>query len=199
MEPAVIAAIAGLQVLLLTIVTWALNRQSKKEDYQRQDLVADRVAKAAEQAAEAASLLVRAQTETSKRLDEVANVRAAESVIVQAQLKAITDVSEKIHILVNSDMTAARTNERDQTKLTLLALKRVQALSVNLGLATTQDELDAIKVAEERIVKLDAILADRHAAQKRVDKEQANAKELEKTAPAVTAPNPPDSANKGMK
>src|SRR6185295_7924739 len=99
------------------------------------------------------------------RTDEVARVAAASHEQVQTQLGAISDQAKKIHILVNSDMTAARTNERDQTRLTLIALKRVQALSISLGQDVTDEELTAIQTAEARITELDAILADRHAAQ----------------------------------
>lgn len=69
-------------------------------------------------------------------------------------------------------MTLARTNERDQTKLTLLALKRVQALSAKLGLPIDTDEIKAIETAEARILELDTILADRLEAQRKVDAEK---------------------------
>jgi hypothetical protein len=179
-----LAIVAGVQVLLLTIVQSTIaarkerteaerKRVEREEDYARQDLVAERVALAAKQAADAAQLLVKAQHETIARTDEVAKVAAASDALIQAQLKSIDTQGKKIHILVNSDMTAARTNERDQARLTLLALKRVQALSAKLGLSVTRDEVDAIKTAEERIVELDQILADRLAAQRAVDEEAA--------------------------
>jgi hypothetical protein len=188
-----LAIVAGVQVLLLTIVQSSIaarkerteserKEKDRKEDYARQDLVAERVALAAKQAADAAQLLVKAQHETIARTDEVAKVAAASDALIQAQLKSIDTQGKKIHILVNSDMTAARTNERDQARLTLLALKRVQALSTKLGLPVTIDEVDAIAAAEERIVELDQILADRLEAQRAVDRDTAASALKEKSS-----------------
>ena len=139
-----------------------LRQTEKAEDYARQDLVAARVAAAAEQTATAARLLVNSNADQNARGDEVARLAAESNSTIQSQLKAI-------HGLVNSDMTDARTNERDQTKLTLIALHRVQALSEKLGLLVSQADLDTIKAIEERIVELDLILAARLVAQHQVD------------------------------
>lgn len=188
METATIAIIAGAQLLLLTVVQEVLKgrkdrrdaelkRTEKQEDYARQDAVAARVDAAAKQAADAAKLLVEAQTATIARTDEVARLAAESDQQIRNQLQAIDEQGKQIHILVNSDMTAARTNERDQVRLTLLALKRVQALSLKLGVAIADDELKAIEAAEQRIVELDAILADRHAAQVAIEAEAAAEKE----------------------
>lgn len=188
METATIAIIAGAQLLLLTVVQEILKgrkdrrdaelkRTEKQEDYARQDAVAARVDAAAKQAADAAKLLVEAQTATIARTDEVARLAAESDQQIRNQLQAIDEQGKQIHILVNSDMTAARTNERDQVRLTLLALKRVQALSLKLGVAIADDELKAIEAAEQRIIELDAILADRHAAQMAVEAEAAAEKE----------------------
>ncbi len=149
-----------------------LRKQERDEDYARQDLVAARVATAAQHAADAASLLLHAQRETTIRTDEIARLAAEAASRINDQLKSIHIQGREIHTLVNSDMTEARTNERDQTKLTLLALKKVQALSANLGLPVEASETEAIALAEARIEELNTILADRLAAQTRVDLEQ---------------------------
>jgi hypothetical protein len=189
MTPVYIALIAVAQLVLLASVQgWISSRKERRDaalqeakearDYARQDLVADRVALAAKEvatvareAAASAALLVKAQAETIARTDEVARLAAAADERIAAQLTALDEQGKKIHILVNSDMTAARTNERDQTRLTLLALKRVQGMSVKLGINSTIDEENAIAAAEKRILELDQILADRHAAQLVVDDE----------------------------
>lgn len=163
MEPVTAAIIAGVQLILLTLIqSWIvgnkarrdaeLRSKEKEENYAREDLVAQRVI-------------------------EVARLAAKSSEEMQRQLANIDEQGKKIHILVNSDMTAARTNERDQTILTLLALKRVQALGVQLGISTEPKEQEAIEQAERRIETLNQILADRLAAQKRVD---SNTKSEEK-------------------
>ncbi len=191
-----LAFVASVQILLLTIVQGmldarkerrtadlkrqeklddaALKQQERAEDNARQDLIAARAAAVAAQTAKATGLLFSAQQETIARTDEVARLAAEAVSKINEQLTALDEQGKKIHILVNSDMTAARTNERDQTKLTLVALKRVQALSASLGLPIDPTELEAISAAEARIVKLDVILADRLAAQRIVDHDQAN-------------------------
>jgi hypothetical protein len=162
-QPSVsLAIILAIQVLALALVQgWissskekrdAENRRKEKaEDYARQDVVAGRVAEAARQVAEVA------------RVAKVSDER------ISAKLDEGLEQGKKIHILVNSDMTAARTSERDQAKVALIALKRVQSLSAKLGLPPDQGEQEAIEAAEGRITELNEILADRLAAQKRVD------------------------------
>lgn len=180
--PVAIAVIASLQVLLLTIVQATLlarkerrdaelKSKEKTEDYKRQDEVAARVALAAQQAADAATLLLKAQHDTIARTDEVARLAAEVNDRVEQKLGESLEQGKKIHILVNSDMTAARTNERDQAILTLTALKHVRALSEKLGLPAQEDEVKLINDQEKRIQTLNAILADRLAAQKRVEAE----------------------------
>jgi len=141
-----------------------LKREEKLEDWRRQDEVAERAAKAAtevkivaKQAADAAFLLVEAQKETIARTDEVARVAAEND-------KHISEKLEAIHILVNSDMTAARTAERAALKLLVIALQKNAA-------TLSSAEQDEIVRVEKRITELDQILADRHAAQELVEAE----------------------------
>jgi hypothetical protein len=173
-----IALIAGLQVILLAVVTSSiqarkerrdaeLKSKEKAEDYARQDLVAERVALAAKQAADAAALLLKAQRETIARTDEVARLAAEAAARVDTQLKASLEQGNKIHILVNSDMTAARTAERNSLKLLLIALRRISASG-----QISPDESKEIEDVEQRIAELDQILADRLAAQHRVDESE---------------------------
>jgi hypothetical protein len=150
-----------------------LKSDEKAEDWRRQDELADRVAKqaanVATQAAAAATLLLNAQKDTIARTDEVARQRVLSEKHVNEQLAIIQHGNEKIHTLVNSDMTAARTAERDAVKVTLIALKKVRALSIKLELPELPEEAEAIAAAEARITELDQILADRLAAQIAID------------------------------
>jgi hypothetical protein len=163
--------------------------QSQKSTNARQDEVAGLVADAAKQArgaaallveaqdrstkqlADAADLLVKATADTNARTDEVARIAAENDKRVQAQLIAIDEQGRKIHILVNSDMTAARTAERDSLKLLVISLKNALALSIKLGVQLTGTEQEEIEKIEKRILELDQILADRHAAQLVVEAE----------------------------
>lgn len=191
MEALYIAMAASIQVLALAgLNLWAESRKTKRDvatratekaaEWARQDLVAERAAKAAEQAAHAAALLVSTQVETIKRTDEAARLAGIANTYTQTKL-------DTIHKLVNSDMTAARTNERDQTVLTLLALKRVQALSASLGLPVDLAETQAIEAAERHIEELNLILADRLAAFQKAELE-AKAAEAAGGTPSPTAP-----------
>jgi len=156
-----------------------LKSDEKAEDWRRQDELADRVAKqaanVATQAAAAATLLLNAQKDTIARTDEVARQRVLSEKHVNEQLAIIQHGNEKIHTLVNSDMTAARTAERDAVKVTLIALKKVRALSIKLELPELPEEAEAIAAAEARITELDQILADRLAAQIAIDRAAAAA------------------------
>ena len=125
-----LAAIALLQVLLLTLTQAHLTAKKEQRDYARQDLVAQRL---------------------------------------ERRLKALDDQGKAIHVLVNSDMTAARTAERAALKLLVIAIRKTNG--------HTPDEQKEIQRVEERIEELDQILADRLAAQREVDAE-ADAKKV---------------------
>lgn len=182
---ATIAIIAVSQILLLAIVQGAityftkakeasqaitaaaaaakLRSEEKAEDWRRQDDVAARVAAAAkassDEIAMRADLLLKAQQDTILRTDEVARIAAENDQKMNGKL-------DSIHTLVNSDMTAARTAERDSMKLLVLALKRIGTKS--------PEEQDEIVRVEKRIEELNQILADRLAAQAKVDADKAD-------------------------
>ena len=167
-----LAGVTLVQVLSLALINgWlggrketrdaAIKREEKQEEWRRQDVVAA-------QAAEAARLLLEAQRETIARTDKVA--RLTEQATRQTSAKL-----EQIHVLVNSEMTAARTAERDTQQLLVLALKHSLTLSQALGHPPDKQELDALAVAEERIVKLNKIILDRNEAQRLVDEEARRA------------------------
>jgi len=147
---AIISVIAGIQLILLTIVQAWISARKEKRDYARQDEVANRI-----------TVLHR---ENVIKSDAIAALAKVADDRIRKHLKTIDEQGKQIHILVNSDMTAARTSERDQVKITLIALKRVQALSNKLGVPNTPEENEAIDIAEKRIEELNLILADRHAA-----------------------------------
>jgi len=163
MEPVYLAGIAFLQLVALTVITqWGKSRD-KKEDWARQDAVAAKVETAAREVVARAKLLEEAQAETIARTDKVATVAAAADARVQASLKVIDESTQKIHKLVNSDMTAAREAERKAVEETIAELLAQQAT------APTPERAKRIAVKQKRVVELTQILADRLAAQKAVD------------------------------
>lgn len=169
--------------LVATAQAAKIKADEREADWKRQDEVARQVKAAATQAAEAAGLLVKTQIEVVRRQDEVAKSLAESDAHVLSQLKAIDEQGKVIHTLVNSDMTQVLSEQRDQTKLTLLALKRGQALSVKLGIEVSPTELATILETEARIIKLEAVVADRIYKQRKIDREAIEAKAKTTAAP----------------
>jgi uncharacterized membrane protein len=148
------------------LLSWLNNRHRRQErdaDWARQDAVAD-------QAAEAAALLLAAQEKTIAATDEVAVLAKQTAESTDAQLR-------QIHTLVNSDMTAARLNELTQTRATLAALRKIIRLDEDAGRRPTSEDLLVVETTEARIVELEAILADRAAQQKIAERDVAQPKE----------------------
>lgn len=82
---------------------------------------------------------------------------------------------EQIHTLVNSEMTAARQNELDQTRTMLVVLQRVVATAYEKGTEPDPADLAMIKSTRARISELEQILADRLVQLRIVEKESADA------------------------
>lgn len=77
----------------------------------------------------------------------------------------------QIHTLVNSDMTAARQGELNQTSVTVIVLKRLRALDEAAGRATIEDDL-LIANTEARAEELRGLLADRRIQQLADERQQ---------------------------
>jgi len=122
--------------MLLAYLTNRQRRMEKREDWARQDEVARR-------AEEAAELLV------------ASNAKVAEAT-EQTQQKL-----DVIHILVNSNMTAAMQAELDATRRDLVSLREVARLNEEAGRPTSPEAAAVIEETAVRISKLDADLRDR--------------------------------------
>jgi len=123
---------------------WLLRRQ----DFARQDQVAEQAAKAAEllrtrqnevaaQAAEAARLLLEAN-------ERVAKQSAAEFAATQRQLG-------QIHTLVNSNLTEAQGRELEATRAMLITMQEVVDLKRKGGVEPSQEAIDAIEATRSRV------------------------------------------------
>lgn len=126
--------------LILARRTERQHRHDQLADYQRQDEVA-RLA-----AATAARML--------RQQQEMAEAAAEQAETAGVKLDAI-------HTLVNSDMTAARQSELDQTRVLLAVLRRVVHLSRARGQDPEAADLEALDSAEARAAELERMLADR--------------------------------------
>ncbi len=167
MSAIAVALIALCGVVLAPLLLNQLNRRNARADREAelQRLKAEKLERyeVAEKAAEAAELLLAAQTRTADAAKEVARVAAQGQNETTMQLK-------QIHTLVNSDMTAARLAELNQSRVSLHLLKRLAHLDTVAGREPDEADQLAIKETEARIVELEAILADRAAQQKIVER-----------------------------
>jgi len=131
------------------------NRQrinEKLQDYARQDLVAERVAVAAEQAAVAARLLVRDNA-------RVAELAASTSAIMLERLEALQNQIDRIHTLVNSNLTEAQQRELDATRTMLTMMKEVLSLKDASGIPPTVGAIALIDSVAARIAVMTRELA----------------------------------------
>lgn len=155
-----------------------LHKQEKEEDWKRQDEVAARLAEkqvaTVRETAETSAKLLAAQQATIARTDEVARLAAEANAVNSAKLDQIDAQAKQIHILVNSDMTAARQSELDQTRAMLVVLERVVALR-EAGVPPAESDVVAIGRAQARISELEQILADRLEQFQKAESEAAAA------------------------
>jgi len=153
-EITTLAAVLVTSLISPAVLAYLTNRSrsaDKKLDWEREDKVAAK-------AEEAAKLLLQSNKAVAK--------------IAADNTEKMLFGLERIHTLVNSDMTAARSEQRDQARLTLAGLRKIIRLDEDAGREPSQDDLDAIEAAEKTIKKLDIILADRLAQQRKVEQQQ---------------------------
>jgi hypothetical protein len=155
MDPAVIVtlviSVAGVifasitAPLILAHRTERMHREDQLADYQRQDKVARAAEIAAAAAQDAARLAQDQARDAASKLDDLS-----------AQ-------TQRIHTLVNSDMTAARQEELDQAESLIVVLQRVIQLARDKGIMPDPSDTDALERTRRRRDQLELILADRLA------------------------------------
>jgi hypothetical protein len=135
--------------LILAHRTERMHREDQLADYQRQD-------KVAREAKEAASLVAAELQKSTEAAQENARVS-------QEKLDDLSAQTQRIHTLVNSDMTAARQEELDQAESLIVVLQRVIKLAKGKGLMPDPADTDALERTQRRRDQLELILADRLA------------------------------------
>lgn len=138
--------------LILAHRTERMHREDQLADYQRQDKVAAAAAAAAVAAQEAARV---AQAQ--------AQVAQSQAVDAASKLDDLSAQTQRIHTLVNSDMTAARQEELDQAESLIVVLQRVIQLAKDKGIMPDPSDTDALERTTRRRDQLELILADRMA------------------------------------
>ena len=138
--------------LILAHRTERMHREDQLADYQRQDKVAAAAAAAAVAAQEAARV---AQAQ--------AQVAQSQAVDAASKLDDLSAQTQRIHTLVNSDMTAARQEELDQAESLIVVLKRIIQLAKDKGIMPDPSDTDSLERTTRRRDQLELILADRMA------------------------------------
>lgn len=150
-------AISGSVAIISPIILSVLNDRSRRKerliDFARQDEIAHRLLEA-----------------NQKVADNAHDARGE----VNSQLR-------QIHTLVNSDMTAARQSELDQTRISLVLLRKIAAMDKANGHEPTEDEVIAIQATEKRIARLEQILSDRMSQMKTLEAEREREIKLNST------------------
>jgi hypothetical protein len=143
------------------LADWARQDARETAERERQEAVADK-------AAQAADLLLAEQRATRERTDEVAKLAAEQAALTASQLT-------QIHTLVNSDMTAARQELLDQTRLLVTMYEKTVDDDRMAGREPLPGDVKALDDAKAKVTELQRILADRLAQQRIVEKEQIEA------------------------
>lgn len=142
-------------------------RATKEQDWARQDLVAERVAAVAEEAAKAATFVVQRQAVIDEKTDEI---------VLQV---------EKIHGLVNSQLTQAVKSELAATIETLAIMGEQMDQQRKTGVEPSTKLMEAYKVKQAKVNELEASVFAREEADA--------ASKLVNTGPReVIIVNPPD-------
>jgi hypothetical protein len=139
------------------------HREDRDAEWRRQDEVALRAQKAAED-------LAASQKRIADQAAEAATLLLANNERVAANQLETSGKLETIHELVNSTLTHAMQSEFEAVGRELSVMREILELRRSGGQEPTQAALAAIAATETKLAELDAALADRAAAQARVNK-----------------------------
>lgn len=134
--------------VLLSYLNGRERHKEKKQEYERQDLVAERVAEAARQAEQAAKLLL----EDNKR---VATLAATTSRTTLLRLQHIADQGAEIHRLVNSNLTQAQQRELSATITMHETMLEVIDLKRKAGFPPSEKALTVVNEVQGRIANME--------------------------------------------
>lgn len=155
-------------VIAPLLLSWLNNRAAIKREAAKANidnaklrLQWDRDDEVTKRVEDAAALLVKTNKEQREAAEKVASLAAGVAEESRLKMKDLGDQVERVHKLVNSDMTAARRDQKNEAIGRLNTMKRIVALDVAAGREPAKEDLDEIKSTEEKIAELEAILADR--------------------------------------
>jgi hypothetical protein len=153
LDPVITTVIAVVAApAIMATIQYAFQRGMKKQDWARQDVVAERVEQAA-----------RILKDTTAHTD--------------ATLVELKTGQKQIHTLVNSNLTSEMQSRKDSIERELVSLNELVSLKRKLRVKPNPRTLVAIKTAEASLAELELQLEDRIAATK---KGEAEAREIRK-------------------
>jgi len=160
-DAVLISAIVAVSTAVQLVLTSRAKRKEKDQDYAREDAVA-------KQAAEAARLLVERQDAMASKAAEAARLLAVNTAAVTETAHVAAESAQRtsdkldvIHILVNSNMTAAMQAELDATVREAAMIQEVMDLKMAAGTQPAVEALAALESARKKIGELGAALKDR--------------------------------------
>jgi hypothetical protein len=179
--------------LLLLYLTARTRRSEQREQYRREDQVAQAirdaaaaqqaqadaaaglVRKVANDAADAASNLQAAQAETIRRTNEVARLAAEQAVQANGTLDGISAQLGQVHTLVNQRLTDITERALAATVALLSAREEMAQRTLAAGGRPTESALDLIEATRREIAELQDNLAARAVQQAAVDQSVSDA------------------------
>ncbi len=157
-ENAFLAVLAGFigiaSPMLMAWMTNTARRKEKQQDWARQDAVAA-------QAAEAARLLVERQDAAADKAAEAARLLLASNERVAKTAAVTNNKLDVIHVLVNSNMTAAMQSEYSAVQRELVLMNELVAIKRVTGEQPSVYAISAIEATTQKIEELRVALEGR--------------------------------------
>ena len=151
------AGCAGISPVILAWLTGRQNTAMRRDQYAREDEISSRTAEAARLLLVANERVAASTAATNKKIDTTNETLAT----ANENLGKIKSLSETIHALVNSNLTASKQAELDATKHTLSVMREMLDIKKAIGIEPTPEVLSEISGTEKRISALTAEMADR--------------------------------------
>jgi hypothetical protein len=135
--------------------------EARQQEWDRQDIVADRVVRAAEIAAARADEVAVKAAEVAVRTNEVAVALKNANAMVSETAKETGAQLRQIHTLVNSERTAGYERELLSSKLITVLLSQILELRAEQGNKPTKETLALLESNATKTKELENTLADR--------------------------------------
>jgi hypothetical protein len=155
---AIVAASGFIGPLVMAWQTGIQSRAAKKLDWDRQDAITKRAEDRQDEVARQ-NASYSAQVLTNQKTQREATLEVKNQVVETAATQSAK--LDQIHVLVNSNMTAAMKSELDAKREVLVVMEELIALKRKNGLEPSPETLGQLEATRNKIQELEAQLADR--------------------------------------